>query len=131
MALAVSLSGALARARGEIGANAEAAYVRTDRRDCSGSDHQPAGSNRRPPKLGLSIYVAAGCGLYGLCVCAHRLYGGSSGVRALDTELCRETRASGGEDSRDVLHLRQSRIAGAGTEALGRLHEVEAGAHRQ
>ena len=87
----------LARTRRALGARAEAADLRADRRHRRRADNQPARSHRRLAQLGLSLCMGARCGVHRLRVRPPRIHQRGRRLRELAAELCRasiRTRAS-------------------------------------
>ena len=83
LAVAVALPGTLAGDGEPLGADAEAADVRADRRDRRGADDEPARGDRRRAQLGLPLHVDPRRGVLALRAAPARLHRGGGGVHGL------------------------------------------------
>ena len=92
---AVALPRPLARDGAPLGADAEAAHLRADRRDRGRADDQPARAARRRAQLGLPLHLDPRRRLLALRAAAARLHRGGRGVHGLADRARSATRAAG------------------------------------
>ena len=86
---------ALARDRHALGAAAQAAHLRTDRRHRGGADLQPARAHRRTAQLGLPLHLAARRGVHAVRPHAHRVHRGGRALHELARGALPRDRADG------------------------------------
>src|SRR4051812_4551939 len=74
MAVAMHLSGSLARNGAAVGTGSQADDLQTYRRASGRPDDESSRAYRRKTELGLPLHLAAGCFIYDIRVDAHRLH---------------------------------------------------------
>ena len=128
----VALLRTLARDGASLGAHAQAAHVRADRRDRRRAHDEPAGATGRGAELGLSLRVDARRRLHALRAAQTRLHRGGRRVHAVaGGTLPPRRRPRVGPSADHVRHRRARGSARAGAVASGGVHGLGAGADRQ
>ena len=132
LARAVALPRALARDGPPLGAHAEAADLRADRRARRGADHLAARADRRRAQLGLPLHVDPRRRVLALRAAAARLHRGGGGVHELaDRPHARVEDRAVGPAADHVRDRRAVRAAGDRAPDLVGLPRLGAGADRQ
>jgi hypothetical protein len=128
----LALRRALARDGASLGAHAQAAHLRADRRDRGRPHHQPAGAARRRAQLGLPLHLDARRRLHAVRAAPARVHRGGRRVHGLaGAALPRRGRPRVWPAADHVRHRRARGPARGGALAPGGLHGLGAGADRQ